>query len=317
VSPFLSFAMIAQRNSSPNKPLQSIVDESTFSRFARTTPKAQATGNPSSDHQALIQRTTFMKIINRLESNPDQLLNTWALLESITDFRALRGWDKTQEVVAQLPKHWKAQWFVSNDSSTKPLSQQFLDNADAQTIHQMFNLFTMTSPNTRLPIAARADKAVCKNMFTRRLLAVGNPLLDWASKHINSNGIVDWQKGGAYVLKFGEDNKAVEVSFFRSVAPITVEISRDFEIVDNWDPWKAHAVKKPDKYFFFEFFDSVSGPNQFKLDNKKNILRDVICDQENFCGDAKNNVRKKALKAAEVRLRRSRNRVRTKWRQEN
>jgi len=301
---------------------QSLNEEDMFSRYVTSMPKPIPTGDPQADQLSLLRRSAFQRIVHHLETHEDEILTAWSILQAgmakpTSSVLKRDSWDRTVCSIARLPKYWKAQWLVAQDKSTKPMTQRLLDLADAndlQAVHHIFNAVTLTMPGTVLPPEARDCKAVCDLMFQKRLQSVGSPLTDWASRYISDTGKVDWGTA-VYQLSFGDTGECDFISFLgKDKVACTVSVTKNFEIVDPWCPWKACAVKKPAKYFLHEFFEKSTGPNQFKLDkkatvlcqiataikaNRSEVVKDlagVFDDNQDYIGEEKKKLRQEALK---------------------
>jgi hypothetical protein len=301
---------------------QSLSEEDMFSRYVTSMPKPIPTGDPQADQLSLLRRSAFQRVVHHLETHEDEILTAWSILQAgmakpTSSVPKRDSWDRTVCSIARLPKYWKAQWLVAQDKSTKPMTQRLLDLADAndlQAVHHIFNAVTLTMPGTVLPPEARDCKAVCDLMFQKRLQSVGSPLTDWASRYISDTGKVDWGTA-VYQLSFGDTGGCDFISFLgKDKVACTVSVTKDFEIVDPWCPWKACAIKRPAKHFLHEFFEKSTGPNQFKLDKKATVLcqiataikvnRSVVVkdlagvfdDNQDYIGEEKKKLRQEALK---------------------
>ena len=165
-----------------------------------------------------------------------------------------------------------------------PLTQTVLDMMDAncsQSVSRLFYMMTQTNPTTVLPRKLRQSKALCAKTFKARLVQLKNPLCDWAHHHVSANGTVGWADGGCYKLTWegeGSEAKATRVTYIcgNSAAKVSVHITKDFELHDAWDSFKARAEKKPARYFMHEFFGDDGGPNLHKDASAKHICVIIV-----------------------------------------
>lgn len=272
-----------------------------------------------------------MKVITAIEADWDLALTTWHCIETTKENRTAslsQGWDDTTVNCSRLPKYFMAQVLVASDTSPSDrFSQSLLDTVDAHDsngVRRLFYLHSMGGANMYVPKVARSSKALSLEIYKERIHSV-NGIRDWCKTHISSIGHIDWLRGGPYTIEWDENGVASKIRFWLGdVATATVKVTRDFTLVDAWDPWVAElrAPSGPGRYKLNEFFtkDPPTGPHKFALDRKGVMMtsfaekvqktreerekewaeRQVKYDNEdeNFVGGAREQKKKEALAKA-------------------
>jgi hypothetical protein len=215
-------------------------------------------------------------------------LNILASVEAghckIKQVKSKEAWDRTVATVARIPKYWMAEWLAANDSSSMPLTQKLLDLmdfSDTQNVARVFCMMLQLGMNTPLPAAMRNSKALCAKTFKARLNSLRNPLVDWAQKHVQPHGGINWATGGCFKLTWNDEGKATNVTHIcgDSVAvDDTITITKEYELCDPWDAFKARVEKSAARYYFHEMFPAGSGPHTMKMDKKATIL-EALADE--------------------------------------
>lgn len=176
---------------------------------------------------------------------------------------------KLPQYVGQLDRAWMAQWLVRVDkqlSTDKPLTREVLDHLEANDCHIVGNLFRMvtcTSAYTQLPELCRRSRSAAAVVFELRAVEVGSLLRGWRARSVGDGdtGALNILEGAAYKFTFVGD-KATTIRFIDGTeAPITVAITRDFEIMDPFSVQFAMARHGVAKYALREFFPEDRGPN--------------------------------------------------------
>lgn len=319
-------------------------DDSTTTPYARQAPKFKKTGNAHFDNESDMRRKSLVRIISRLQENPEIVLQVEQYVMKCLDLdtRTVPGaddkWDRTVVSTMRLPKYWCAKWLAQNDTSTgQKLTQSVLDlmdSKDNKNIKRLFNMVTMTLPTTPLPHKARESKILCSQLWTARLREVGDFLRGWAVKAVDpTTGIVSWTKGGAYLFHLKEDGVIEQLEFLNGDrVPVDVHMTSEFAIRDPWDPWCAVACHGAvQEYALHRFFIATnSGPYKYSLDKKgvhlaqladrlndENILAEQRLQNANlgaaddFIGEARRQLRSEALQAAQAKAKAASKRRRT------
>ena len=128
-------------------------------------PKVAKTGNFAQDETNVVVRNTLMKLIHHLQSQPNEVLLTWTRLSTAEAPQAASEadhWDRTVTNVKKLPKAWKAQWLIKNDTSeNRPFTKPLLDKMDAKqagAVEKVFNVVLFIVDVTPVTPTMREDK---------------------------------------------------------------------------------------------------------------------------------------------------------------
>ena len=194
------------------------------------------------------------------------------------------AWDRTVANMARIPKYWMAEWLVANDSSSMPLTQKLLDLmdfSDTQNVCRVFCMMLQVTPTTPMPALMRNSKALCAKTFKARLDSLRNPLIDWAQKHVQPHGAINWATGGCFAITWNDGGKATHVTHMcGATAKVddTIMITKEYELCDPWDAFKARVEKGAARYYFHEMFPAGAGPHVAKMDKKALILEKLAED---------------------------------------
>ena len=255
-----------------------------------TISRAQQFAPPMHAHKQTFIASSFIDFKGLFPccGSGQETLNILASVEAghckIKQVKNKEAWDRTVATVARIPKYWMAEWLASSDTSSMPLTQKLLDLmdfSDTQNVPRVFCMVTMVSMNTPLPGLMRNSKALCAKTFKARLASLKNPLVDWAQRHVQPHGAINWATGGAYKLTWDDAGKATQVTHICGdtvEVDSTITITKEYELCDPWDHFKARVEKNAARYYFHEMFGAGQGPHPMKLDKKATILDNMAAE---------------------------------------
>lgn len=189
------------------------------------------------------------------------------------------AWNRTVCNISRLPKYWLAKFLSEVDPSTEPFAPATLkaiDDHDTSAIPRLLTFCVQLPESTVLPKTMRGSKLICWKVFQKRTVSVGQPIVDFAKKYVNrQTGAIDWTQGGCYTFQWDEAGNATSVKYLGQLeVPVSIPVSRDYELVNPWDVASAMICKKPSKILCCEFFTDGSGPHAF-IDKKAKHLERI------------------------------------------
>ena len=217
-----------------------------------------------------------------------ETLNILASVEAghckLKQVKSKEAWDRTVATMSRIPKYWMAEWLVAHDCSSMPLTQKLLDLmdfTDTQNVCRVFCMMLQVTPNTPIPAPMRNSKALCAKTFKARLLSLRNPLNGWAQKHVQPHGAINWASGGCFSITWTDANKASHVTHMCGATvevDDTITITKEYELCDPWDAFKARVEKGAARYYFHEMFSAGTGPHVTKMDKKASVLEQLAME---------------------------------------
>ena len=197
-------------------------------------------------------------------------------------------WDRTVTNVKKLPKSWKAQWLIKNDTSeNRPFTKPLLDKMDAKqagAVEKVFNVVLCIVDATPVTPTMREDKKISSDVFTWRLMVMQNPLKGWCATYVSESGEINWALACPYQLQWPESDPANAAGPTSATGmlfvggcyqALNVSIDTSFQLIDPWDVFKARLHKEgnpPINYFMSQFFPVGHGPNSSLISKKGSEL---------------------------------------------
>lgn len=252
------------------------------SPLSKKFPPLKRTGDSMVDHRLQLQRNAFMKICDKLWAEPHLIIPTCMQLEcgmigpdggaeAPSEF-----WDSEWSTLARLPKHWLAEFLIAQ--SKGELSNEDMNKVDihdGDNIRNIFSFITGTRPNMPL-LRDMLNKTICARTLAARAESIGNRILGFKKKAIDSNGRVNWRMFGCYKLDFNEAGIAIKVTHTSGAAYIPEQhqvITKQFQLIDPFYDGGCIARLGSTEHRLSTFFPAGEGPNIIIMNKKCDELK--------------------------------------------